>query len=626
MVGQRLSGFGGMIPLLSSRLLPLTAASAAVNVHLRGGEIRGIRQPSEIHDFNGVGVPTYKKAFRIPDPADPDVPVWVPFESRHADMYPNPLANDAFNRFIWLEGNAPGTATLPRLNSLERIKDEDPSLLLGVPPPDAAPSLAVVGGSGLIVTRAYVYTYVNLFGEEGAPSDSVTVSGYANGSWNLSALVDPSFAADHGIENVRIYRTISGTTGAAFFFVVEQIKSDSTYSDTALDSTLAAQDIQLESQTWAVPVEMEGIVAMPNGFFAGWTRNQIFFSEAYRPWAWPAEYGIATEYDILRCGVVDQTLVVVTAAMPVVVTGISPGNMSMSKLPMVEPCVEPNSVVASADGIYYASKNGLVMISASGMNLLTRSMIGRDEWNTGYIPKINAAAAFDSQYIVMGYDGDGFVFDFGGANGAAGGIIGLDRLQTVENMWTDFYTGEAHLIVENIVYTWSHPTAPFATADWSSKDFHFERQLNLGAFAVYFDPQYAAISTPAALFADSAQPVGSPWPEESSIVNYNQVNGCEINGAPTWGSAPPDNPTEAVWPYWYGVENDVTDYDLPEGVACMVSVFANDSLVWQGFVDSGRPYRLPSGFKSDLWRFQIKTRVPVLSFHFAETLKELRLV
>ena len=43
MVGMRLANFGGMIPLMSSRLLPDNMASAAVNGDFRGGEIRGVR-------------------------------------------------------------------------------------------------------------------------------------------------------------------------------------------------------------------------------------------------------------------------------------------------------------------------------------------------------------------------------------------------------------------------------------------------------------------------------------------------------------------------------------------------------------------------------------------------------
>ena len=39
---------------------------------------------------------------------------------------------------------------------------------------------------------------------------------------------------------------------------------------------------------------------------------------------------------------------------------------------------------------------------------------------------------------------------------------------------------------------------------------------------------------------------------------------------------------------------------------------------------NGGAVRLPSGFKSDIWQFEIKARAPVYSMHVASTIKELK--
>jgi hypothetical protein len=618
MVGMRMANFGGMIPLVSSRLLPDNMASAAVNGYFRNGEIRGVREPTILHTF--AESPAYAKAVRIPDPSDAANPVWFGLVSAYGHLSPNPLVNDAFNRFLWLDNNAPGTPATLKQNSLARIKDGDPAILLGVPAPAAAPTVVVSGGSGIVETRSYVFTYVNLFGEEGPPSPPVTESGYANATWEVSDMTDPAFASARGITHSRLYRTVSGTIGTQFYRVAQIDVADEHHDDTALGSTLASQGNTLESTTWEPPDDVEGFVEMPNGFFAAWSGKNLYFSEPFRPWAWPPQYVVATASRIVACGVVDQTLVVLTESAPVLYIGSTPSAMSAVKSALIEPCIAARSVVQAPEGVYYASRNGLALVTHNGSTLVTRETIARDEWNTDFIPRIAAAVGFDSQYLAFDDNGSGFAFD---PRSVHANVTILANMLPVDNVWSDRWTSEAHMIANNVVYLWSAPAASFVTAEWISKDFHFPKPINMGAMIVYFDPRYISDSASSDFFTEPPALQGSPWSDQSSIINYNRIHGCAINGAPTWDATPPDNPTAAPWPYWYGVEAGVAPFELPAGAACLVSVFANNALVWQEYVANGIAHRLTSGFKSDLWRIQVKTRVPVLSIQIAETAKEL---
>lgn len=625
MVGMRMENFGGMVPLLSRRLLPENMATYATNAYMRGGEVRGLREPKLLTQFpNGGGDPVYYRAARLPDPDAPTVPVWVPFLSQYARIFPNPIKNDAFDRYLWVDENANGSAQPLYQNSFARIKagntGADAPILLGVPSPSAAPGLVVSGGSGTVETRSYVYTYVNLFGEEGPPSDAVTVSGFQNGTWDLSSLLTPAFVTTRGITYKRIYRTVSGTSATAFYFVADIPVANTTYGDVSLGSVLAQAGILLASTDWEPPEDMEGIVQMPNGFFVGWRGKDVFFSEPYRPWAWPPGYTLTTAYSIIDMGVIDQTIVALTATSPILITGVTPAAMSMSAVNYVEPCLSRNSVVQAPEGVYFASPNGLNLLSPSGILSITREVIGRDQWQKDYAANINAAASFDSQYVSHSAIGTGFVFD---PRGLQSGIIGIVNYPIVRNIWTDPYTGQAHLMIDNGVYEWSNEDQPLLAASWLSKEFQFPRPMNFGAFIVNIDPRYTLIDAPTTIIDESTQPVGDPWPEESSIINYNQINGVEVNGAPAWGATPPDNPSHDPWPYWYGVASGSADYDLPDGGVCEIIIFASGAIVWRGIVESGVMYRLPSGFKADLWQVQIKSRVPVMNVQIAETPKEL---
>ena len=621
MVSMRMENFGGMVPLLSPRLLPENMASNAANAYLRTGEMRGLREPTAIRVYpTGGGNPVYQKAFRIPDPAAPSTPVWVPMLSRYADLFPNPLKNDAFNRYIWLDQNAPGTAQLPVQNSLSRIKLGNPTILLGVPAPAAAMSLSVVGGSAPVITRSYVYTYVNLFGEEGPPSDPVTVSGNQSGSWNLSGIVNPAFATARGITLVRIYRTITGASGATTYFrVVEQAVGTSTYNDTRLDSVVAGEGLILESTSWEPPLAMEGIILLPNGFFAGWAGKNLYFSEPYRPWAWPPAYTLTAEFPVLDCGVIEQTLVALTQTAPVLVTGIQPATMSIAKTAYIEPCVSANSIAQAPEGIYFASQNGLMLISPMGLTPVTRQVIGRDDWQEDYVPQINSTVVWDSQYIAMGLDGNGFVFD---PRGIQNGIINVGNFPEVRAIWTDPWTSEAHMMIGNTVYEWSRSDAPYVAATWVSKPFQFPRPINFGAVMVTLDPA-SVTGTEVNLINETPVPPGSPWLETVSLVNYNIVNGFVANEGPLEGATPPGAPTSPAWPFWYGVVPSLSDPELPPGAVCELIIYAGQSVVFRQTITSGIVYRLPSGFKNDTWQVQIRSRVPVLNIQIGETSKEL---
>jgi hypothetical protein len=624
MVALRIENFAGMAPLISRRLLPPNMAEAAYNTNLRNGELRSVRQLEKIKDYPPS--PAYGWAVRVPDASAPTAPVWIPFVSKYADFFPNPLTNDAFDRYVWVDNNAPGTAAFAVQNSFARIKAAQPTIQLGVPAPTNTLTVTITGGSNITVTRSYVYTYVNIFDEEGAPSDPVTATGHLNGTWTITGYINPASAATRGLNRIRLYRTISGSTGTQFFRVAEFAINTTTYTDSQSDAAVAQVGNVLQSTLWAEPLQMEGIALMPNGFFAGWRGRDLYFSEPYRPWAWPAEYTLSVDHPIVDCGVVGQTLIVLTTVSPVFVTGVTPSAMSMTKLTQVEPCVSANSVAASPEGLYYASTNGLMLVTPQGIVPITRNILGREIWHRDYAPYIDDSVVYDAQYIATGDERTGFIF---GALGEQPYIARLTNLPTITSMWTDSYTGEAHMMIGNDVYQWDSPFTAFDISEWVSKEFQYQKPINLGALSVSFDSAYAiqaGENAPPAQ-ATSTIPVGGPWPELTSLIGYNLINGMPINTNPTDGAYPPGNSAPVqVWPYWYGVVNDGPELSLPDNVECEVTVVANGENVWQGYVEDGVAYRLPSGFKCERWQFKIKTRVPIYNLQVAETSKELSVV
>ena len=95
-------------------------------------------------------------------------------------------------------------------------------------------------------------------------------------------------------------------------------------------------------------------------------RNEIWFSEAYRPHAWPPGYVITTEFPIVGIGVCGQSIVACTQGSPYLVTGVNPSSMALTKINLPEPCLHRGSIVITDTTVLYVSQNGLIQISQSG--------------------------------------------------------------------------------------------------------------------------------------------------------------------------------------------------------------------------------------------------------------------
>jgi hypothetical protein len=73
-----------------------------------------------------------------------------------------------------------------------------------------------------------------------------------------------------------------------------------------------------------------------------------------------------------------------------------------------------------------------------------------------------------------------------------------------------------------------------------------------------------------------------------------------------------------------GTQVCIAGYQLFEPVLGRVKVFANDVQVMQrSLVLSGEQWRLPSGFKTDFWQFQIESAVEIFSLQAATSPSEL---
>ena len=330
--------------------------------------------------------------------------------------------------------------------------------------------------------RFYTHTYVTKFGEEGPPAEpspAIDVGRMQPVDLVLPA-PNPSDTQGRLLEKRRIYRSNTGTEGAAYRLVEELPLADTEYTDDALSGDLFEP---LESVEWDPPPQgLKGLSVLPGGIFVGFENDSILFSEPYRPHAWPRSYSLPFGHEVVAIGVFDIHAVVGTRGFPYLVTGTDPRSMSVRRLEVTQACVSKQSMVSMGYGCVYASADGLVFVSASGAELVTRNHLRADEWSR-YHPHTIRAFEYEGRYIGF-YDGGsgsrgGFVFD------PREPAIGLTEL----NFWAKggFRDPESEYLYllqsNNDIVLWDASETPM-TGTWKSKVVHTAYPVNFGAARV----------------------------------------------------------------------------------------------------------------------------------------------
>lgn len=305
------------------------------------------------------------------------------------------------------------------------------------------------------VARAYVYTFVSAWGEEGPPSDPSTVTDISPVQNGYLSGIDTSVASGYNIELVRIYRTRTTDAGTNYYLVAEIDFGDSTYTDTMNYSdlvTILPSNRVSDGRTvrWdAPPTDGIGIVAHPGQFFAMFSGKTLYLSEPGFPHAWPYRYTVSD--DIVGLGISGITVVVATVNNPFCFVGSNPALMTEIKRSFEQSCVAKLSIVDDGDAVFYASPDGLVMVIGETFRLLTGDHYQKADWQA-LSPEDFNAELFDGKYIAFKPDGDGIIIPVDYAN-FKGRDITTHGVNAV-GVYVDNEADQLYLIDGGEIYEW----------------------------------------------------------------------------------------------------------------------------------------------------------------------------
>lgn len=262
------------------------------------------------------------------------------------------------------------------------------------------------GSNGAVITQlatSYVYTFVNDLGEESAPSlPSATITRPDGVSVTVTTPTsEPTgVSTDYNIVSKRIYRAATGSSSTAFRFVAEIPLDQPTYVDVLTDTQLGEV---LESDDWALPPDdLRGILALPNGVMVGFRRNQLCLSAQNHPHAWPVEYRLNTDTDIVGIGNIDTTVVIGTESFVYVASGNDPANYSMSKFEVPHAASSKQSFAyITGLGVVFSGPQGLMVCTGSNdVRNLTESVFTLRQWEALDPSSIVSVAHNDVYYML----------------------------------------------------------------------------------------------------------------------------------------------------------------------------------------------------------------------------------
>lgn len=343
---------------------------------------------------------------------------------------------------------------------------------------------------GVYETRAYVFTVTNTFGEESAPSPAATIDITFIQDVKIETTL-PSFTGYRPYSSSNIYRTF-GSSGS---FVKVPV---STYALYYQDSSYKASEIgvSLPSLEWYAPTTgMFGLTPMPGGYFAAFKDNILYFSEPYRPHAWP--YSMSFPKNIRGICRGAQSLVVTTADACYVVVGSSPKNAQQMLLPIPQAGVTHRSMTMLEGGVAFASNDGIVYVSGSQATLdISQKFFSREDWRARY-----SGILSDIRFAYH----DGFLVAVSSTT-SKGFIVRMDEATGTFSQYNWQYAAAFYLpLLDTLYYSigntlYRFRAGSYHTLDWWSKDFILGKHTNFGAAYIR-----CSGSVTVTLYADGAQ-------------------------------------------------------------------------------------------------------------------------
>lgn len=501
-----LKGFGGMLPKSEPHLIPENSAQDAVNVLLEMGSLQPLKLPAYVANLAKIG--EKKSIYRFGAHLDDDAQYWFHWLN-DADVVRGPIPDDVSERTYYTEVGQPPKVTDATIATGDTLMPTA-SYLLGIPAPTLKAIVTVTehesdddqkeenGQADLERQVCYLaYTFVSGWGEEGAPNEvSESFNAMTGDVLNVSGMEGPPSGA-YNITHKRLYVSITDANGTATLRFWKEIPAGETDYSAELDQTVLGEALP-EFALTPPPKDLFGMMAHPGGFMVGFSGQQVYRSEPFKPYGWPHYSPVAD--DIVGGAIIGTATVICTKGGTYMATQVDPVSMTPQRLEGSQPCVAKRTIKVFKGGVVYASPDGLVLVDGSGgLTVATAAVLTREQWQA-YKPESMHAEVHDNRYYCWfnsGTEKGCLILDVG----ADGTILTRSDLY-VTAAYNDGRRDELFVALEDgNLYKWDGG-APM-TYQWVSRRIILERPQNIGAVQVVANRYPVKFSLSAMMQTDS---------------------------------------------------------------------------------------------------------------------------
>lgn len=574
----------GEIPIIPERKLPTGAASRAFACHFREGALIPYKNFSQGEPIN---VDTLSVKLWLPDQGGN---LFFP-QNFFADYVPGVIDS---RDVLYVSGGRHPRAYF----------SDGGGAPWGVCPPESAafPTLEydASGPSPLAETFGttdysvcYVYTIVDEFGRESAPSPPTWQLGVYQSKYCLL-----TYGSDEGeatsaeeclgwkLNNLgpgkkRIYRSTSGSDSAIFLFVAETVLPEwidferiSFLDENGISrqrgQLIECQADELPTKGFLPPPEnLAGIRLLPSGSIAGFGKGtkDLYFSHPTYQYAFIDEYHIKMPQTVRQIEVFGDDLIVFMDFIVCIIRGF-PGEMSVNMMPGVHGsrCGSGRAAVVFESGVIFPGSDGLYLYNGATCVNMTKNTTTPEQWqawmNTEAQNSSLHAVVHDDKYLVSMTGDD------------QGGITVFD-----------LKTGTRH----------------YLSINFEIKSLYTPKVGHLSALLDNFK--------------------GNVW-----IVGNGFI--YRLDFADNFMTAEWESGTQTFFtPVSFASGLIVSDFSPPEKSIQikLTGSFEGQNIrtVFEGIVPVNRPFRIPGGITTDTLRLAIKTDVPIYSIRLSTSLKEL---
>ena len=476
--------FAGIAPGVAPRLLADQFGQIAENIDFESGRLVATKtNTNEFTLANSLRRSIYKYEYGSSSS------VWLQW-AEEVDVVPGPIPGDTTDRLYFTGDDYPRIGWSSTIVSGGSYPNN--SYRLGVPAPANTPTVDVSGTVNEALTPnevSYVYTYVTSDGREGPPSAPSIVHEMVDGQTATVTMTNQTFASGNNLGTgsyKRLYRSNTGSTNTQFQFVTTIAIADESEPDSLSAANLGEV---LPSATWIGPPDdnnslypdgqLRGLIPLAQGTMAGFTGKRFCLSEPFLPHAWPIQYRITTEEDIVAIASTSNGVAALTDGQPYFITGTEPSSMTAIRIDLAQACVNEHSVVDMGDYVLYAGPDGLCGVQSATGSVVTKGLISAKQWNADFSPTTYRAFRHEGTYVAFHASG-GWVYDPRADEDA---LSTLTLSTDVRGGYRNPKDGQLYIIVDNKIKKYQG-SGTSKTLKFKSKKFVTPAPVSMGWVSV----------------------------------------------------------------------------------------------------------------------------------------------